>query len=154
MLKGQIKEHAVKYHNIKKSQFNFSMHGGFFAFGDDQFQKNKIGEAPFVHLGAGLYCSKSSYKDLMNNLDMFSKNKNNYIKENVNPYGVFSYEADNHEASYSGDLEAPYKIVKEIYGEAVANEIMNKKDFIGFVLDYERYSDVVEFAIGDEWRTL
>jgi hypothetical protein len=121
------------YREIKSKQFPFEKYGGFFAFGNEQFDNNKIGTAPFVHITAGLYCAKSSADELVKNLNMFSKNKNKFVKETINPYAMFSYEAENHECSYTGDYETPHEMVSEIYGQTVADEIMNDKEFMRYL---------------------
>jgi hypothetical protein len=125
-----IKLGMKSYQDAKKTQFDFKSFGGFFAFGNDQFDTNKIGNAPYVHIGMGLYCSKSTYKDLLKNLDLFSNNRNEFIKQNILPSSVFAYEFNNHECSLTCDYDEPFKIVEEIYGNFVANAVVNDKDLI------------------------
>lgn len=125
-----IKLGMKSYQDAKKQQFDFNKYGGFFAFGNEQFDQNKIGTAPFVNIGMGLYCSKSTFKELLTNLNLFSNNRNEYIKQHVMPVSVFAYEFNNHECSLTCDYDEPYKIVKEIYGQSVANEVVNNKDLL------------------------
>jgi hypothetical protein len=127
---NELKDAVNIYTESRKKQFSFSSFGGFFAFGDDQFDQNKIGNAPFVHLGMGLYSSKSNAKELIEAFKSFSKNKDNFLREHCNPYGVFAYEFGNHECSYTGDHDEPYEITKSIYGEEIARNILNDKEFI------------------------
>jgi hypothetical protein len=133
MNKEQLKQGVKLYKQIKDKQFPFDIYGGFFAFGNDQFDKNKIGTAPFVHFGMGLYCSKATAPELKKHFDLFCKDKNAFIREKVNAYSMFAYEFENHECSYNGEYEIPFNLVKEIYGETVANEIVNDKPFMAYL---------------------
>jgi hypothetical protein len=133
MNKEQLREGVKLYKQLKDKQFPFSLYGGFFAFGNDQFDTNKIGTAPFVSLGMGLYCSKATAPELKKHFDLFCKDKNAFIWATVNPFCMFAYEFENHECSYTGNYEIPYDMVKEIYGETIANEIINYKEFIEYL---------------------
>jgi hypothetical protein len=133
MNKEQLKQGVKLYKQIKDKQFPFDIYGGFFAFGNDQFDKNKIGTAPFVHFGMGLYCSKATAPQLKKHFDLFCKDKNAFIREKVNAYSMFAYEFENHECSYTGEYEIPFNLAKEIYGETVANEIINDKPFMAYL---------------------
>jgi len=135
MNKEQLREGVKLYKEIKDKQFPFSVYGGFFAFGNDQFDQNKIGTAPYVNFGMGLYCSKATAPELKKHFNLFCKDKDTFIRETVNAYSMFAYEFGNHECSYTGDYETPFNMVKEIYGETVANEIVNDKPFMAYLND-------------------
>lgn len=105
-----------KYVEIKQEQFDFKAHGGFFAFGQDQFTTNKIGEAPFVSLGMGLYCSEANAEALSKAFHKFVDETNKRIKENCEPKEVFDYEYGNHECDYTNDVENPCMYIIELYG--------------------------------------
>lgn len=105
-----------RYAEIKQEQFDFKAHGGFFAFGQEQFTANKIGEEPFVSMGMGLYCSKTNAKTLSEAFHKFADEKNAQIKNECNPQEVFDYEYDNHECDYTNDVENPCMYIIELYG--------------------------------------
>lgn len=105
------------YSEIKEKQFNFKENGGFFAFGNKQFEENKIGKEPFVSLGLGLFCSKEKAGELVKNLEKFSKEKDLEVIEKSTIEEVFNYESSNYECSYTGNYEQPCGIVLSIFGE-------------------------------------
>lgn len=105
-----------RYVEIKQEQFDFKAHGGFFAFGQDQFTTNKIGEEPFVSMGAGLYCSETNAPTLAEAFHKFVDEKNEQIKKECTPQEVFDYEYNNYECDYTNDVENPCMYIIELYG--------------------------------------
>ena len=105
-----------RYVEIKQEQFDFKGHGAFFAFGQEQFTANKIGEEPFVSMGTGLYCSKKSALALAKAFNEFVDEKNAQIKKECEPQEVFDYEYNNYECDYTNDVENPCMYIIELYG--------------------------------------
>lgn len=105
-----------RYVEIKQEQFDFKAYGGFFAFGQEQFTANKIGEEPFVSMGAGLYCSEENASALAEAFHKFVDEHNERIKKECDPQEVFDYEYNNHECDYTNDVENPCMYIIELYG--------------------------------------
>jgi hypothetical protein len=46
---------------------------------------------------------------------------------------VFAYEFGNYECGYNGEYDKPYEIVKSVYGDEIANKIINDKDLLSWL---------------------
>ncbi len=99
----------------------------FFAFDNKQFAANlknirplKEGEK-LVSVGAGMYGTRDGVDRYFAALDEIDAR----IKQDCDAQEVYFYEYNNHECqiSWDGDIE-PYKIIKRIWGEEVANNLV------------------------------
>jgi hypothetical protein len=115
------------YQEIKSKQFDFHAHGGFFAFGNDQFKENKIGNEPFVKLGMGLYCSKEKVENLLKELNTHSENQKKEIREKCTFEEILKYEWSNYECDYTGDGEEATKILLSYYTEEEIRKFLSGK---------------------------
>ena len=79
--------------------------GGFFAFSDEQFNRQKKENVKYVSMGMGLICPKETAKQLMEDLqNIIQEGIKTDLKENTKR-GVVVRELNNHEAFYTGSIE-------------------------------------------------
>ena len=98
-------------------------HGGFWAFGKDQFKKAYNPKLKYVSLGAGLYAPKKTYKNMIVDIEKASMD---YIKkdlENNSVKEIIWRELQNHEAQFS-DTRDTFDVL-EAYGITI--EEINKE---------------------------
>ena len=108
----------------------------FFAFGNQQFAEGLKSIRPLAegekiyHAGAGLYGTK----DGLDKLDEWYKEKENQIGRECDPFEIYLYECNNHEACYGGDTE-PVKLILRYFGEETAKRIYRIKMYIEYPID-------------------
>lgn len=98
----------------------------FFAFSDEQFQKNKTplqeGEK-YVSIGAGGYLPKSKVEQLQKGFKDIAQWKKDQLKENKLRKQHIAYELANHEAFYTGEIEDTLDALGEGYTYAEVWEV-------------------------------
>lgn len=107
--------------------------GAFWAFGQEQFNKQKREGVEYVSGGAGLVCPKDTYKQLKADLDnAILKGIEADIRENGEE-AIIKRELINHECYYTGNIDivaenlAEYGITRERIQEIYKAEY-NKQD--------------------------
>lgn len=100
--------------------------GVFFAFSDEQFQKNKTplqeGEK-YASIGAGGYMPKSKADALKNGMKLIEREHKEAIKSSKQRKENILYELHNHEAFYTGDIEDTLSALDSSYSAAEVMEV-------------------------------
>jgi len=113
-------------HDIKEEQQNkvselIKNCSVFFAFSNEQFQKNKTpkqeGEK-YVHLGMGGYLPKSQLDNYLNGLELIDKWYKAETKETKLRKENIIYELANHESWYTGSIDEALEALGEDYTRA------------------------------------
>jgi len=101
----------------------------FFAFSEQQFKENKTplqeGEK-YCSIGAGGYCPKSKAKQLADGFEAIDKAYKEAIKANKAREANILYELQNHEAFYTGSIEATLDALGEDYTKEEVTAVYRK----------------------------
>lgn len=125
---------SVGYGEIKKEKEKltselFEKCGLFFAFSNEQFEKNKTplkeGEK-YVSIGSGGYIPKGNYDTFKEGMKTISKIGKKKVKENNLAETEILYELNNHECFYTGDYSDVVDMFKGTYTEEEIRDVYNK----------------------------
>lgn len=101
----------------------------FFAFSNEQFQKNKSplkeGEK-YVSLGAGAYMPKSNIELWKKGSDEIDKWYKSELKKAKQDEAAILYELRNHEAFYTGDIEDTCDALQTLYTKEEVEAVFRK----------------------------
>lgn len=82
----------------------FQEMGAFFAFSDEQFNKEKKEGVKYVSLGAGFIVPESNVKEINEKLELIQKAAIAQDIEENGKYRIIRRELFNHECFYTGDI--------------------------------------------------
>ena len=89
----------------QKQSTLFKKYGTFFAFGDEQFRRERKKDVQYVNAGIGMFCPKENIEKLIEGLKKISING---ILEDIRENGktsIIKRELANHEYGYTGEIE-------------------------------------------------
>lgn len=95
--------------------FDFKAYGAFFAFGQKQFDEQKVEGVEYVADGTGLIMPKNRAKEII------EAQHNRYVQEAKNRLeadgidNIIKFELNNHECYYTGDI-SPLEFLIDEYG--------------------------------------
>jgi hypothetical protein len=108
----------LKEERQAKNSELFEKVGLFFAFSDEQFQKNKTplkdGEK-YVAIGAGGYLPKGNVDEFLKGMEEINDWYKGEIKSNKAENKEIVYELNNHECFYTNDLTSVYELFEGVY---------------------------------------
>ena len=102
----------------------------FFAFSDEQFQKNKTpaqeGEK-YVHIGAGAYLPKSKVDTYINGIKSINKWYKKTVKDNKARKANIIYELGNYECWYTYELQPAIDALGSDYTPKEVQKVFNEE---------------------------
>ena len=112
----------------KKVTAALETHGAFFAYSNEQFERQKAANIEYVSLSVGLICPKENASELLGDLD---KIHTEGIAEDVEENGLEAIvlrELWNHECFYTGEIDDAWDALKDYPGitEQLVIDIFNK----------------------------
>lgn len=96
----------------------FEQFGAFFAFSNEQFDKQKKEGVKYVNYGAGLLLPKENVDKFTLEFNKITDWKIEELKK-IDPEIMIEYELSNHEAYYTGEIEDAFDSLKQ-YGFTIA----------------------------------
>ena len=119
----------LKNQKEQRTSNTLKNHGVFFAFSNEQFEKNKTpleeGDK-YVSIGAGGYMPKSKAEQFFIQMEDDNKWFNACIKEYDLRKKLIAYELANHEAFYTGELEDTINALGSDYTEEEVRQVYNE----------------------------
>ena len=131
---GGKTSNKLEYWDVKKEKeklFDQAMekYGVFFAFSNEQFQKNKTplkeGDK-YLDLGSGTFIPKSNYEAFDKEIDEIDATINKKIKANKLEEKEILYELENHEAFYTYDISDVVDLFEDKYTEERIKMVFDK----------------------------
>jgi len=92
----------------------FEQFGAFFAFSNEQFDKQKKEGVKYVNFGAGLLLPKDNIDEFNREFNKVTSWKIDELKK-IDPEIMIEYELSNHDAYYTGEIEDAFEALKQ-YG--------------------------------------
>ncbi len=111
------KEHEKKYSELLEKL------GIFFAFGNEQFNRQKQEGVVYVSMGAGMIAPKDRVPDFIEGYSQIDKEIQEMYHSNVDMDKYISYCLNNYEAYYTCDLEDSFKDAKNIYPNCTIEDV-------------------------------
>ena len=103
--------------------------GLFFAFSEEQFEKNKTplqeGEK-YVSIGGGGYMPKSKIDYFTTGMELIRKWKRAEIKRTKSEIKEIEYQLSNHECYYTGDISPVTEMFEGVYTETKIRQVYVK----------------------------
>lgn len=93
----------------------WNRHGVFFAFSAEQFNAKAIAGIKYASCGGGMICPEKNVEVMMNEIDQAIDEHTAQVLEKYGRQRVIWYELDNHEATYTRDIDDAVEALKE-YG--------------------------------------
>lgn len=122
--------HEIKDQKEQKVTDLINAVGMFFAFSNKQFQENKTplkeGEK-YVSIGGGGYLPKGNLDAYINGIEEIQSWYKAEIKANKGRRANIAYELENHEAYYTGDIEATLEALGEDYTREEVKKVFNEE---------------------------
>jgi len=108
--------------------------GAFFAFGDKQFNEQKVDGVQYISLHSGMIVPKDNAEDVVSEIKLASAAHTERVLAQYSPEELIDYELGNHECHISGDIDdaasalKPFGIERE---QVIARypEFIDKQDF-------------------------
>ena len=103
----------------------------FFAFSTEQFNENKTPKAEdekYVHLGAGAYLPKSKVNDYISGIENINAWYKAEVKDNKARRQNITYELNNHEAYYTGDIKDTLSALGNDYTAEEVQKVFNEEE--------------------------
>lgn len=126
---GAVGYGSIKEEKEKMTDELFKKCGVFFAFSNEQFNKNKTplkeGEK-YVSIGVGGYMPKGNYAAFVEGMKSIKKFGKNKVKENNLAETEILYELNNHECFYTGDYSDVVDMFKGTYTREQIRDVYNK----------------------------
>lgn len=105
----------------------------FFAFSNEQFNEGKTQLQPsekYVHIGAGAYMPKGKLDTYLNGIKVINKWYKESVKENNLRRQNIEYALNNHEATYTGEIEPAMLELGEDYSPKEIQEVLNQMEHV------------------------
>lgn len=119
---------AFREYDIKSNQ-ELNKTGIFYAFSEDQFNKNKIPKhatTDFINIGGGGYIHKSNKSKLDNYFNNILPRLKQELTTKINITDLIEYELINYECYYIGDYTEIINVIKSFYKD-ISDSDLNKK---------------------------
>lgn len=118
----------IKKEYQTKNEQLFKDCGVFWAFSTEQFHENKTplqeGEK-YVSIGAGGYMPKSKVEQLRKGMAELKKEERAEVRKSKLWYQEISYELNNHECYYTGNISPVVEMFSGTYTEKKIREVFN-----------------------------
>ena len=115
--------------------FDFSVHGAFFAFWNDQFNEKKVEGVKYEQGSLWLIAPKGTLLKIM---ELFHEHNIHEAKERIRVDGIekiIIHEFGNYECGYTGEIEPlgflteePYNCTREFIKEVIRNRPRNDEE--------------------------